>query len=84
MDMFYRAMHCKRSSYGLLIYMLFFLGENANENKVLVTATNILKRDYRIQFVCIQVENKFESWIEIHNEAKTEQKPSTSTDQSLK
>ena len=34
-------------------------------------ATNILKKEYRIQFVCIQVENKFESWIEIHNEENT-------------
>lgn len=66
----------------MLVYALFLLGENTNENKVLYTATNILKRDYRIQFVCIQVENKFESWIEIHNEAKTDKKTATSTNHS--
>ena len=54
--------------------------ENTNENEVLYTATKLLKHDYRIQFVCIQVENKFESWIEIHNQAKTEEQTTTGTE----
>lgn len=49
------------------------IDENTNQNEVLHTATNILKVDYKIQFVCIQVENKFESWFEIHNQAQSKE-----------
>ncbi|XP_028394381.1 zinc transporter 2-like [Dendronephthya gigantea] len=54
------------------------IDESASENEVLYTAKNILKQEYRIKFVCIQVENKFESWIEIHNQAKMEAQAQTS------
>ncbi|CAB4003277.1 Zinc transporter 2 [Paramuricea clavata] len=56
------------------------IDENTSENEVLYTATKLLKHDYRVQFVCIQVENKFESWIEIHNQAKTEEQTTTGTE----
>ena len=72
-----RGSFSQNFAFKISVIARFLPDETTNENEVLYKATNILRLDYRIQFVCIQVENKFESWIEIHNQTKTEEKIAT-------